>query len=184
MSTRTESDEERYKRLHSMRKSAKVVNYSSLYGVGAAKLAREMGTSEKEAKRLLKAFWDLNWSIKKVAGDQYVKTLKDGSMWVKNPVSGFYYSLRNDRDTWSTINQSTGVYIFDQWLLRVLMSELNVPFQYHDELAVYRLLDGPISREEVKNRLDKAMEGVNKALKLNVDVRVDVQFGDDYSEVH
>lgn len=67
-----------------------------------------------------------------------------------NPVSGFYYSLRYLKDVFSTLNQSTGVYIFDQWLLRVLMSGLNVPFQYHDELAVYRLLDGPISREEVK----------------------------------
>lgn len=172
------------KEIKSVRKQYKATNYSAIYGVGPPKLARELFIKEAKAKALLKAYWDRNWSIKKVSEEQYVKTLKDGSMWLKNPVSGFYYSLRYLKDVFSTLNQSTGVYIFDQWLLRVLKSKLNVPFQYHDELAVYRLLNGIISREEVKSRLDKAMEGVNNALKLNVDVRVDVQFGNDYSEVH
>lgn len=177
-----ESDQERYKRLHSMRKAAKIVNYSSLYGVGAAKLAREMGSSKKDAENLLKAFWELNWSIKKVAGQQYVKKLKDGSTWVKNPVSGFYYSLRNERDIWSTINQGTGVYIFDNWMLRVRNKGVIVPFQYHDELLTLKKEDG--SSEELESKLHEAMEEVNKSLKLNVNVKVDVQFGRNYAEVH
>jgi DNA polymerase I-like protein with 3'-5' exonuclease and polymerase domains len=42
--------EERFERLHKLRKKAKVVNYSSLYGVGAPKLAREMGVTRKSSR--------------------------------------------------------------------------------------------------------------------------------------
>lgn len=178
-----ETDEERYKRLHSMRKAAKVVNYSSLYGVGAAKLAREMGTTREEAEKLLKAFWDLNWSIRKISGQQYSKTLKDGSTWVKNPVSGFYYSLRNERDVWSTINQGTGVFIFDSWLLRCRRKGVTIPFQYHDELMTLRNTETE-SREEIKQKLDDSMNEVNDSLGLNVSVSVDVQWGQNYADVH
>ena len=179
----SETDQERYNRLHSMRKAAKVVNYSSLYGVGAPKLAREMSSNKAEAERLLKAFWDLNWAIKKVSSLQYTKTLKDGSMYVKNPVSGFYYSLRYEKDIWSTVNQGTGVYIFDRWLMGVRKKGTIIPFQYHDELMVLRKVDTE-TREGVEDVLHSSMDEVNKSLGLNVDVSVDVQWGDNYAAVH
>lgn len=166
-----------------MRKMAKVVNYSSLYGVGASKLARESAMTEKEAKRMLDAFWVLNWSVREAANSQFVKTLKDGSKWVKNPVSGFYYSLRNSRDTWSTINQGTGVFIFDSWLMRVRRKGVIVPFQYHDELMTLRKV-ATKTREEVEDSLHKSMKEVNESLNLNVEIRVDVAFGENYAEVH
>ena len=39
--------------LKELRKNYKVVNYSATYGVGAAKLSRETGMTEQEAKKLL-----------------------------------------------------------------------------------------------------------------------------------
>lgn len=175
----TPTDE--YKRLKAMRSPAKTTNYSALYGVGKAKLARESGMSQKRAGELLEAFWKLNWSIKKVAKDSYVKTLRDGTMWVLNPVSGFYYSLRNDRDIWSTLNQGTGVYIFDQWVARVRKKGILVRMQYHDEVMFF--CDKGMERES-ERKLKEAMKEVNEALNLNVEVKVDVQFGRSYSDVH
>jgi DNA polymerase I-like protein with 3'-5' exonuclease and polymerase domains len=178
---KTETDEERFKRLDAMRGPAKTVNYSSLYGVGAKKLAREAGLKVHEAEALLEAFWSLNWSIQKVAKDSYVKTLKDGSMWIKNPVSGFYYNLRNDRDRWSTLNQGTGVYIFDSWVMRMRRKGIHPQLQYHDEV----LLSIPKGKEEeVEELLKEAMKEVNDTLKLNVEIGVDVQFGGSYGDVH
>jgi len=95
--------------LKALRKNYKVVNYSSTYGVGASKLARETGMSKSEAKTLLDAFWSRNWAIEKVASTLQVRELF-GGMWLKNPVSGFWYSLRSDKDRFSTLNQGTGVY--------------------------------------------------------------------------
>ena len=72
--------------IKSLRKAYKVVNYSATYGVGAPKLARETGMAEKDAKKLLDAFWKRNWSIQEVAGKLRVRELF-GTMWLQNPVS-------------------------------------------------------------------------------------------------
>lgn len=176
-----EDREKEYKRLKALRHSAKTTNYSALYGVGKLKLSRESGMPIKRAETLLKAFWEMNWAITAVSKQAYIKTLKDGSMWVKNPVSGFYYSLRFEKDVWSTLNQGTGVYIFDNWLLRVRKKGVIVPYEYHDELMAFTTEEG---KGELQSKLEEAMMEVNKALKLNVDVGVDVQFGGDYAEVH
>jgi DNA polymerase I-like protein with 3'-5' exonuclease and polymerase domains len=176
-----ETDKERFKRLDAMRSGAKVVNYSALYGVGASKLARESGMTVKEAEVLLKAFWDLNWAIQKIAKESYVKTLKDGSMWVKNPVSGFYYSLRYDKDRWSTINQSTGVYIFDLWVANMRKLGIHPQAQMHDEV----LFSVPKGQEkQTEELLKEAMRKVNETLKLNVTIGADAEFGESYASVH
>jgi DNA polymerase I-like protein with 3'-5' exonuclease and polymerase domains len=176
-----ETNECRYKRLKAMRGPAKVTNYSSLYGVGKVKLAREAGMKVKDAEALITAFWDMNWAIKRVAKDAYIKTLPDGSMWVKNPVSGFYYSLRNDRDVWSTLNQGTGVFVFDMWVLKCRAKGVVFPMQYHDEHLSYVKIG---NQDRQKKLLQDAMREVNETLKLNVEITSDIQFGDNYASVH
>lgn len=177
----SETDEERYKRLKAMRGPAKVTNYSSLYGVGAVKLAREAGMTVAEAKALIDAFWDMNWAIKQVSKEAYIKTLKDGSLWVKNPVSGFYYSLRYEKDTWSTLNQGTGVMIVDSWIMRLRRKGVIISMQYHDEVVVYAKKG---EEEKVKKLMEEAMQEVNDTLKLNVTLGIDVNFGGSYAEAH
>jgi len=111
-------------RLTEIRKKAKVVTYSAVYGVGKQKLARETGMTVKEAGGLLEAYWKRNWAVKKVAQDQYTKEV-GGYTWLKNPVSGFWHELRYDKDRWSTTNQSTAVYVFDSWLARARLKGYN-----------------------------------------------------------
>jgi len=177
----TETDEERFNRLDKMRAPAKVTNYSSLYLVGAPKLAREAGMSVAEAKAFIEAFWEINWSIKQVSKDAYVKTLSDGSMWLKNSVSGFYYSLRNDRDVFSTTNQSTGVFIFDSWVMRCRKKGVVFSMEYHDEHLSYVKIGNEHRHTEL---LKEAMREVNETLKLNVEITSDIQYGLSYSAVH
>lgn len=179
--TTEDTSSDRYKNLKAMRSPAKVTNYSSLYGVGATKLAREAGMTVKEAEALIKAFWDMNWSIKQVAKEAYVRTLKDGSMYVKNPVSGFFYSLRNDRDTWSTLNQGTGVFVFDLWMMKCRQKGIKLSMTYHDEVLFY-VKEG--EQEDVSKKLKDSMNEVNESLKLNVNIEADIQYGPNYSSVH
>jgi len=177
----SETDEQRYKRLKAMRGPAKVTNYSSLYGVGATKLAREAGMTVGEAKALIEAFWDMNWAIKQVSKDAYIKTLKDGSLWVKNPVSGFYYGLRYEKDVWSTLNQGTGVFVFDLWVKKCKEKGVVFSCQYHDEHLSY-VKKG--QEEKHTELLKEAMREVNETLKLNVEITSDIQYGPSYSAVH
>lgn len=167
--------------IKSIRKQYKAANYAGIYGVGAVKLARELFIGESKARAILDAYWQRNWSVREVANRQFVKTLKDGSLWLKNPVSGFYYSLRYTKDTFSTLNQGTGVFIFDSWLMRVRRKGVIVQGQMHDEVF---FKTKPEEKSSVIEKLNTAMQEVNKSLQLNVEVRVDIQFGENYAEVH
>ena len=57
-----------------------------------------------------------------------------GKKWIFNPVSQFWYSLRAEKDRFSTLNQSTGVYCFDQWIKRVRKKGIIINLQMHDEI--------------------------------------------------
>lgn len=169
-----------FKAITAKRKKAKVVTYSATYGVGKAKLARSSGMTEDEAQELLDSFWRLNWAVKKFAESQEIKTV-NGQMWIKNPVNGFWYSLRFKKDAFSTLNQSTGAYCFDQWTAHYLMKRPNIVGQFHDE-SINCIKRG---EEEVHTQTLKwAIKAVNNKLKLNIDLDVDVQYGNRYSEIH
>jgi|TARA_R110000803_G_scaffold145262_1_gene211096 DNA polymerase I-like protein with 3'-5' exonuclease and polymerase domains len=168
--------------LKSLRKNYKVVNYSATYGVGAAKLSRETGMTVPEAKKLLDAYWERNWSVAEFSKDNLkkVKTIA-GQMWIQNPVSKFWHTLRYEKDVFSTLNQSTGAYCFDKWLFNYTKKRPNIIGQFHDEsINVVKKGD----EELHKQTLILAMEQLNKELKLNVELGIDVQFGKRYSEIH
>ena len=169
------------KKIKAVRTNYKVVNYSGVYGVGAPKLARESGLSNSEAKKLLSDYWERNWSVKVIAGEQYVKTLKDGTMWLKNPVSGFYHSLRFEKDIFSTLNQSTGVYCFDTWVFYCKHFGVDIPMQYHDEILAECDVD---KVDETKEKMKLAIQKTNEKVKLNVSLGIDIQTGNNYAEVH
>ena len=166
--------------LKALRKNYKVVNYSATYGVGAAKLARETGMSKKEAQTLLDAFWSRNWSVQKVAESLRVRELF-GSMWVQNPVSKFWYSLRSEKDRFSTLNQGTGVFCFDSWVKECRSMGLETIGQFHDEIITL-VKEGNEDKEE--NIMTMAINQVNQNIQLNVDLGIDAQFGRTYADVH
>lgn len=175
-------DQKWYKQVKAIRKAYKVVNYSATYGVGAAKLARETGLSVGEAQGLLTAFWKKNWAVRQVAEGLHVRELF-GGMWVLNPVSGFWYSLRSEKDRFSTLNQSTGVYCFDRWVAEGVKRGYHPIGQFHDEviLAVKKDYDTGRIAEEV---LRENISCVNDQLVMNFPLDIDVQFGITYADIH
>ena len=180
--TASEADQnsDRYKKIHKIRKKFKPVNYASVYGVGKQKLSRTTGMAVDEAELLINSYWERNWAVRQFASDQETKTV-DGQQWVKNPVNNFWYILRYEKDIFSTLNQGTGAYCFDQWVAHYLMKRPNIVGQFHDE----SINDIPIGEEEEHElALRWAIQKVNEKLKLNIDLDIDVQFGSRYSEIH
>jgi len=166
--------------LKPIRDMYKMANYSCIYGVGAPKLADSIGISRKEAKKLIEAYWRRNWSIKQLPKDMKTKVVGE-QMWLLNPVNNFWYSIRNEKDIFSTLNQGTGAFVFDCWV-KMMRAEDVVPFlQYHDEVLC--LLKDE-DRDKVETILHDSMSKVNKSLDLNVEITVDVQFGNSYADVH
>lgn len=170
-----------YKKLKSARAKAKTVNFSATYGVGVKTLARSMCVSEKEAKPVLEAYWDRNKSVKQFAASCETKTV-NGQMWVKQPISQFWYTLRTEKDIFSTTNQSSSVYVFDVWLAFVRRQGLKISGTWHDELVV--LCSDDIPQEVARHKLKKAMQLVNEKLKLNVVIDCSIDFGFTYLDVH
>jgi DNA polymerase I-like protein with 3'-5' exonuclease and polymerase domains len=181
----TQDDIDAYNRgekpeLKALRKNYKVVNYSATYGVGSPKLSRETGMHIGEAQKLLDAYWERNWSVKAFVDAQKIRKIND-EMWVQNPVSKFWHSLRYEKDVFSTLNQSTGAYCFDKWVAYYRKRRPNIIGQFHDE-SINLVKEG--DQDEHTKALTWAIEKLNEDLKLNVDLGIDIQYGQRYSDVH
>ena len=166
--------------IKNLRKAYKVVNYSATYGVGAATLSRGTGMSKGDAQKLLDAFWKRNWSLEKVANNLRTRELF-GSMWLQNPVSGFWYSLRSEKDRFSTLNQGTGVYCFDTWVALCRKNGIKTIGQFHDEIIA---LVEKGQEKNVEAIMHDAAKVLNDKVKLNVPLGVDAQFGGTYADIH
>ena len=91
-----------------IRNKAKTVNFAGVYGAGPPKIALTTGMPLKQAQKLHKTYWDRNKSVKQVANSARTKTTKfmgEEQMWLYNPVSKFWYTLRYEKDKFSTLNQ-------------------------------------------------------------------------------
>ena len=167
----------------------KSTNYAAVYGSGAETLARTSGMSVAQAKISLEGYWKLNWSVKAIADEQCVVTDASGKMWLVNPINGFAYSLRGEKDRFSTLCQGTGSYFFDMWVDEVL-SRMQEKFgvkrlsaEFHDEFVTcFRETEG--NKESMKNITEGAIEALNERYNLRRKLGCDVQFGYKYSDIH
>ncbi len=162
------------------RKLGKAANYSCVYGAGGATVARAAGITEREGTKLVEAYWKRNWSVEAIAAAQEVKTCR-GQKWLYNPVSGFWYSLRHEKDRFSTLNQGTGVFCFDTWVKHIRATGTKVLAQFHDEV-VSKLNEG--EEQHITNVYRNAIDKTNEELQLNRELDIDIQFGKTYSDIH
>lgn len=169
------------KEVKAIRKRYKAVNYASQYGVREKTLSRSAQCTVPEAKVLLDMYWKKNWAINKVASMQYVKTDKEGKMWLKNPLNGFYYHLKVDKDIFSTLVQGSGDYLFTLWTMFCRKAGIKLSLNIHDEWLT------EVDEDKVEETIQKAkdaMKKVNETLKLNVEAKMDAQVGMSYAECH
>lgn len=161
----------------------KTGNYTCQFGAGAPRIAKTLNISLQEAKKVHSAYWSRNKGIKLASADSKVITVR-GQMWLFNPVSGFYYSLRNEKDIFSVLCQGGGVFIFDMWLYNMRQKGVIPALQYHDEKMSYVKKGVVEERVRITAILKDSVQLVNRQLGLVRDMDVEVQFGDDYSQCH
>lgn len=178
--TTDEEKTEFHEKLDKKRHSGKQTNYSSMYGIGKDKLGKDLGISSKESGKLIDAYWVKNKCVRTFSESCETKTV-NGQLWVKNPLNNYYYSLRSTKDIFSTVNQGTGDYIFTLWQHNLMNMGVKLYGGWHDEIVT---CCKPEDCDEVVAKLKKAMELVNKQLKLKVPVGIDYKIGTSYSEVH
>lgn len=180
----TAEEKSKYAYISEKRGKSKVVNFAGVYGAGPPKIALTAGMPLEQARLLHTIYWNRNKSVKQVANACITKTTKvDGEeqMWLYNPVSKFWYTLRYEKDKFSTLNQGTGVFCFDLWVREVRRKGIKIMLQYHDEIAFPLLVE---EREEVTSKLNEAIKVVNEKVKLNVPLGISIDFGANYAEIH
>jgi len=155
-------------------------NYACQYGAWPPKIAKTCGITLKEAQVVFDAYWKRNWSIKAVADSCKVKTVRS-SQWLFNPISKFWYSLRSEKDRFSTLVQGSGVFCFDTWVAVIRRDRPQITGQFHDEV-ILEVKQG--HREEITEWLKGTIKEVNDILKLNRELDIGIDFGNRYSEIH
>lgn len=175
-----EEQKQLFKKLKSIRGKAKVVGFSALYGAGPPKISLTTGMSLEEASILHTAYWTRNKAVKQISKDAVVKSVK-GQLWQYNPVSRFWYSLRKEKDKFSTLNQGTAVYCFDTHVRNVRQQGIKISLQYHDEIGFTFL---KTDQEQIVNKLNKAIEITNEVLKLNVPLGISIDISNNYGDAH
>jgi len=175
-----------FDRLSDVRSTGKSTNYACQYGAGVATIARTAKCSNAIAKKLHKAYHDMNWSIAKIASLMKTKKTSFGE-WQWNPISKYWYSLRSEKDRFSTLVQGTGAYILDLWLYfcEKLAKQRGLEWvllgQFHDEMVLELDED---KQDEYRDLVNDGLQKVNDMLKLNRELACGIDFGYKYSEIH
>lgn len=176
------NDKLKYKEIKKSRHLFKTVNYSAIYGVGAFKMSLSSGMSQEDCKTLINAYWEKNWSVKKVSESTRIQNI-NGQMWQRNPVNGFWYSLRYKKDIFSTLNQGLGSYIFDLWVKKCRDKGVKMCGQFHDE-HISQVFNASFDKEQREKILRDSIKELNQELNLNREMDIDVQFGENYALIH
>jgi hypothetical protein len=168
------------KRLKIIRSKGKTCNYSSLYLVGAETLSRTLEISKKEAQELIDAYWKIHYAVKEFSSNQTIKKVGNED-WIWNPISNLWYFLRNVKDVFSVINQSSAVYCFNIWVYNCTKLGIWPVTQSHDD-QLY-VVDEQLADKTV-DIIRKAMDMTNQQLKLNVLLDCETQIGNSVAETH
>src|SRR5690606_20621338 len=147
-------------KLKNARSSGKTTNYSSLYKVGSSTLARTLGITKSEAQKLIDSYWEIHYAVKDFTETVYTKEI-DGETWAFNPISKLFYNIRNTKDIFSTINQSSAVYCFNMWIYFIVKRGVFPVNQTHDDCV---LLAKEGDEERVRQIFHDAMDDLNSYL--------------------
>lgn len=169
------------KKYTKIRLDAKKVNFSCLYGAGPPKIALTANMPLAQAKLLHKTYWQRNKAVKYIARDVTIKKVGE-QMWLFNPISRFWYSLRFEKDKFSTLNQGSAVYCFDTWVSHI-RPHYRLCGQFHDEVA-FPIVNSEESKQKCKEVLKEAIDKTNDQLKLNTTLKISTDFGQYYSDIH
>lgn len=174
-----------------MRRSAKAVNFGIVYGISDFGLSQNLGITRKEAAQFIEQYFNVFKGVRAYMDDivarakreGYVTTLLDRRRYLPE-IKASNFNLRSfaERTAMNTPIQGTAADIIK--LAMVQMDEAlrerglksRMLLQVHDEL-VFEV--PPEELELMKQLLPEVMSG---ALKLDVPLKADVSYGDNWYE--
>lgn len=171
---------EAFGKLTKVRKGAKTTNYAATYNASAKKIGETADIPLKEAKIFHKAYWDLNWAIKKLA-DSFETKKVDGREWIYSPFTKTWLLLTAQHIKFSAVNQNFGAKVFDLWAYFLIQSGVKPIMSMHDEMSWY-IDEG--EEEKAKEIVQNAINKVNKIFNHPIKFEASPEFAKSYGDVH
>ena len=175
----------------SMRRNAKAVNFGILYGISSFGLSEDLGINVHDAKKFIDKYLEtypgikdyMNKLISDAYNDGYVKTLFGRTRYIEELKSANYIiKSAGERMALNTPIQGTSADIIKKAMIEIYdkLNELGLKskmiIQVHDELVFDCKKE---ELEKVKNIVKETMENT---YKLDVPLKVDINYGSSWYE--
>tara|TARA_Y100000739_G_C20431261_1_gene383501 strand:- start:147 stop:794 length:648 start_codon:yes stop_codon:yes gene_type:complete len=175
------------------RRTAKVVNFSIMYGAGPFRLSQELDIPMKEAKKIIETYFDTYPGIKTFMDNTlsnaremgYVETLLGRRRYADGLTSSNMNIIKaEERACINMPIQGTAAELIKIAMInvnnRIKESQLNskMILQIHDEL----LFEVPKAELELLSELVK--NEMESAIKLDIPLKVDCDYGKNWFEAH
>ena len=179
--------------MYNHRRVAKIINYSIAYGAGPFRISQELKIPIKEASNIISNYFDRYPGIRKYIDNTIKEGFENGYVATILGRQRNTYNLRStnrnlqEAEKRATINmpiQGTAselikvamVNIYNK--LKKMKFESKMILQIHDEL----LFESP--QNEKENLIKMVVKEMESAIKLDVPIKVDYNFGSNWYEAH
>ncbi len=176
-----------------MRRKAKVINFGIIYGMGVHGLAQQLGISHGDAKFYIDSYFKTFPGVRRFIDatiEEARKTLLVRTMFGRlRPVPELRSSRKDIQSQGERIAINTPVQGTAADIIKIAMIRIHEQFekqclqarlilQVHDELVV----EAPEDEVDAASRILK--EQMESAVELRVPLKVDVNVGDNWAQVH
>ena len=176
-----------------MRREAKTVNFSVIYGIGAFSLSKDLNIPRSEAQRYIDEYFRLYKGVKQFIDETIELTRKQG--YVTTLLNRIRYipeihSKNNnvrqfgERTAVNTPIQGTAADMIKLAMINIHnrlhkdFPETKMIMQVHDELVF------EVPEAQSKKILDLVTKEMESVLDLNVPIKVDAHYGKNWDEAH
>ncbi|RPJ05297.1 MAG: DNA polymerase I, partial [Spirochaetaceae bacterium] len=175
------------------RRMGKTVNFGTVYGMSAFRLARDFKISRREAEEFIEAYFTRYTGVKSFRNHVITEAVKNGYV---STISGRTRKVQAigsanrteragaERIAFNTVIQGSAADIVKIAMIRIndyLMEKglsTRLLLQVHDEL----ILESPEAEsEKIQNAVKSIME---KAMELSVPLRVNIDCGESWGSIH
>lgn len=178
-----------------MRRIAKTINFGVIYGMSAFSLAKDLGISRTEAQNFIEMYFKLYNSVNNFMTNVISSAEETGFATTilgrKRPILNINSSNKIEKSAAERVAKNTPIQGSAADIVKTAMININealkntnsqakLLLQVHDEL----IFECPDDKQTIENTISLIKEKMENAIKLNVPLRVSVEFGKNWGEFH
>ncbi|MCQ2611651.1 MAG: DNA polymerase I [Treponema sp.] len=178
-----------------MRRLAKTINFGVIYGMSAFRLSAQLGISRTQAQEFINSYFAnysgvqsfINKTIDEVREKKSIRTLLGRSRYIPEIASSNKIEqAAAERVAVNTPIQGTAADIVKLAMIKVNDALTKNPtgakllLQVHDEL----IFECPDNKDSIEKTIAIVKDSMENAVKLNVPLRVSVEYGKNWGEFH